>query len=160
MLTARQLAGTACCYWSFCCRITPHDSFISFLQDIMPNIIMWVTIYDPFASNLGTDDYWNRLDYPWLFIKPLLFFLYVESLLWKPKSSVFSYTDCIQIVIQQTRTAGSEVLHTTSPNRPLTSRQNTKTTGYQDNMVSIWLVCRIRRLIFIQYQQQTQFEPM
>ena len=73
------------------------------LQDSMRNILRWVTIYDPFASNLGIDKNWNRLDYPWIFIVPSPFFLYVESRLCKPKSSVFSYTDCIQIVIQQTR---------------------------------------------------------
>ena len=100
------------------------------LQDNMCNILMWVTIYDPFASNLGFDDNWNWLDYPWIFIVPLPFFLYVESLLSKPKSSVFSYTDRIHIVIQQTRTAESEVLHTTLPNRPLTLLQNHKTTEY------------------------------
>jgi len=56
---------------------------------------MWVIIYDPFPSNLGIDENWNRLDYPRIFIIPLLFFLYVESLLCKPKFSLFSYTDCL-----------------------------------------------------------------
>jgi len=51
------------------------------LQDIMHNILMWVTIYDPFTSNLGIDDNWNRLDYPWIFIVPSPFILYLESLL-------------------------------------------------------------------------------
>jgi len=81
----------------------PHDAFISFLQDIMRNLLMWVTIYDPFASNLGIEDNWNQLDYPWIFILRLPFFLYVEFRLCKPTSSVISYTDYIQIVIQQTR---------------------------------------------------------
>jgi hypothetical protein len=63
-------------------------------------------------------------------------------------------------VIQQTRTAESEVLHTTLPNWPLTLLQNPKTTEYHENRVSFWLVYRIRRFIFIYYQQQTQFEPM
>jgi hypothetical protein len=42
----------------------PHDAFISFLQDIMHNILMSVTINDPFARNLGIDDNWNPVDYP------------------------------------------------------------------------------------------------
>jgi len=70
------------------------------IQDIMCNVIMWVTIYDLFASNLGIDVNWNRLDYPWIFIVPWLFFLYVESLLCKPKFSLLLYTDCIHIVNQ------------------------------------------------------------
>ena len=64
----------------------------------MRNILMWVTIYDPFGSNLGIDDNWNWLDYPWVFIIPLPFFLYVVSLLCKPKFSILSYTYCIPIV--------------------------------------------------------------
>ena len=51
------------------------------LQDIMHNILMWVTIYDPFAGNHGIDDNWNQLDYLWIFIVPLPFFLFVKSLL-------------------------------------------------------------------------------
>jgi len=98
------------------------------LQDIMHIISMWVTIYDPFTGNLGIDDNWNQLDYPWIIIVPWPFFLYVESLLWNPKSSVFSYTDCIHIVIQQTQTAESEDLHPILPNRPLTLLQNPKST--------------------------------
>jgi len=77
------------------------------LQDSMRNILMWVTIYDPFASNLGIEENWNWLDYPWTFPVPLPFFLYVESLLSNPKFSLFSYTDCIHIVIQLTWTAES-----------------------------------------------------
>jgi len=69
------------------------------LQDIMRNIIMWVTIDVPFPNNLIIDENWNRLDYPWIFIVPLLFFLYVESLLSKPKFSLFSYTDCIHSIV-------------------------------------------------------------
>jgi hypothetical protein len=67
-------------------------------QDIMPNILMLVTICDPFTSNLGVDDNWNQLDYRWVFIVPLPLFLFVEYLLCKPKFSVLSYTDCIYIV--------------------------------------------------------------
>jgi len=98
------------------------------LQDSMRNILMWVTIYDPFASNLGSDENWNRLDCPWIFIIPLPFFLYVESLLSNPKFSLFSDRGCIHIVIQQTQTAESEVLHTTLPSRPLPLLQNPTTT--------------------------------
>jgi len=68
-----------------------------YLQDIMRNISMWVTIYNPFVSNLGIDENWNQLDYPWVFILPLSFFLYVESLLCKPKFSMLSYANCIYI---------------------------------------------------------------
>jgi len=68
------------------------------VQDNMRNILMWVTIYDPFASNPGIDQNWNRIDYPWIFIVPSLFFLYVESLLCKPKFSLFSDINCIHIV--------------------------------------------------------------
>jgi hypothetical protein len=64
----------------------------------MRNILMWVTMYDPFASNLGIDKNWNWLHYPWVFILPLQFVLYVESILRKPNFSVRSYTDCVQIV--------------------------------------------------------------
>jgi hypothetical protein len=121
MLAEPQLAGTACCYWSFHSQMKPHDAFISFLcsglnpniyvkstlqhwdskwvcdlmmrwlQDSMRNILMWVTIYDPFASNLGIDENWNRLDYPWIIIVPLPFFLYVESLLSHSKFSPSSH---------------------------------------------------------------------
>jgi len=69
------------------------------LQDIMCNILMWVTIYDQFLSNLGIDENWNRLDYPWIFIVPLLFILYVDSLLSKPKFSLISYTDCMHNIL-------------------------------------------------------------
>jgi len=93
---------------------------------------MWVTIYDPFAGNLGIDDNWKRWDHPWIFIVTLPFFLYIESLRCKPKSSVFSYTGCIHIVIQQTDTAEMEVLHTTLPHRPLTLLQNPKRTKYNE----------------------------
>jgi len=98
------------------------------LQDSMRNILMCVTIFDPFASNLGIDEIWNRLDHPWIFIVPLRFFLYVESLLPNPIWCLLSYPDCIHIVIQQTQTAKSEVLHTTLPRRPLTLLQNPKST--------------------------------
>ena len=67
------------------------------LQDIMPNIVIWVTIDDPFLTNLGIDENWNRFDYPFIFIVPLLFFLYVESLVCNPKFSLFSYLNCIHI---------------------------------------------------------------
>jgi len=59
---------------------------------------MWVTIYDPLPRNIGIDDNCNRLDYLWIFIVPSLFFLNVESVLCKPKFSLFSYTDCIHVV--------------------------------------------------------------
>jgi len=130
------------------------------LQDSMHNILMWVTIYDLFTSNLGIDDNWNRLEYTWIFIVPLLFFLYVESLLSNPKFSLFSYTDCIHIVIQQTQAAESEVLHKTLPSWPLTYCRNLDQQKYCENRVFFRLVYRIQRLIFIHYQQQTQFEPM
>jgi len=65
------------------------------LQAIMRNILMWVTSYDPFPSNLGIDESWNWLDYPWIIIVPLPFFLYVESLFCKPTVSLFSYTDSL-----------------------------------------------------------------
>jgi len=60
------------------------------IQDIIRNILMWVTIYDPFASNVGIVEDWNCFDYPWIFIVPLPVFLYVESLFCKPKFSLFS----------------------------------------------------------------------
>ena len=160
MLAAPQLARTACCYWSFCCQMKPHDAFILFLQDMMRNILMWVTIYNPFASNLGIDHNWNRLDYTGIFIVPLLFFLHVENLVCKPKCSVFCYTGCIHIVIQQTGTAESEVLHNTLPNRHLKLPQNPNIIEYHENRAFFWLVYRIRRFIRIHYQQQTQLEPI
>jgi hypothetical protein len=161
MLAAPQSARTTCCYWSFRCQMMPHDALISFLHDIIHNILMWVTIYDPFASNLAIDDNWNRLHYPWIFIVPLPFFLNVGSRLCNPKSSVFTYTYyCIHIVILQTWTPESEVLHTTLPNWPLSLLQNRNTTEYHENRVTFRLVYRIQRFIFIYYQQQTQFEPM
>jgi len=93
------------------------------LQDIICRITMWVIIYDPFASNLGIDNNWNQLGYPWIFIVPLPFSLYVESFLCNPKFAVCSYTDCITIEIQLTRNAVNEVLYTTSPNWSLTFLQ-------------------------------------
>jgi len=30
------------------------------LQDIMPNILMWVTIYNAVPTNHGIDEQWNR----------------------------------------------------------------------------------------------------
>jgi len=121
---------------------------------------MWVTIYDSFTSNLGIDDNWNPIDSPWLLIIPSLFFLYVESLICNPKSSIFSYTDYIHIVIQQSQTAESEALNTTLPNQPLTLLQHPETTQNHANRVSIRMVYCIRRFIFIHYLQQTLFEPI
>jgi len=138
----------------------PHDAFMSFLHDIMGNILMWVTINDPFTSNVGIDNNWNPLDYPGIFIVPLPFFLHVESRLCNPKSSIFTYTYSIHIVIQQTRTAESEVVHTTLANWPLSLLQNPKTTEYQQNRVSFRLVYLILRLIIFHYQLRTQFEHM
>jgi len=98
------------------------------LQVSIPNILMWVTIYEPFAGNLGIDEIWNQLNYPWIFIVTLSFFLYVESLLCKPKLSLLSYSECIHIVILQTQHAESEFLHMTLPSRPLTLLHIQKTT--------------------------------
>jgi hypothetical protein len=98
------------------------------LQDSMRNILMSVTIYDPFASNVGIDENWNRLHYPWIFIVPLSSFLQVESPLSNLKFSQFAYRDCIHIVIQQARTAERAVLPTTVPSWPLTLRLNPNTT--------------------------------
>jgi hypothetical protein len=89
---------------------------------------MWMTIYDLFANNLGIDEDWNWLDYPWIFIVPLTFFLYVESLLSNPKISLLSYTNCINIVTQHTRTAECVVLHMTFTSQLLTLLKNPKTT--------------------------------
>jgi len=129
------------------------------LQDSMSNILMWVTIYDPFASNLGIDNNWNRLDYPWVFTVPLPFFLYVESLLCKPKFSILSYADCIHIVIPQTWNAESEDLHPILCHQPLTLLQYSKTTEYHENRVSIWLVYRIRRFIFCTIRNKLGLNP-
>ena len=160
MLAAPHLAGTAWCFWSCRSQMKPRDAFISFWQDIIRYILMWVTIYDPFTSNLGIVDNWKPLDYPWIFIVPLPFFLYNESHLCNPKSSVFTYTYSLYIVIQQPRTAESEVPHTTLLNRPLTLLQKPITTAHHEHRVSLRLVYCIRRFIFIYYQQQTQFEPI
>jgi len=100
------------------------------LQDIICNILMWETIYVLFASNVGIHDNRNRLYYPWISIVRLPFFLYVESLRCKPISSIFSFTNSIHIVIQQTQTAESDVLHTALPNQPLTLLQSSKTSEY------------------------------
>jgi len=69
------------------------------IQAIMGNILMWVTIYNQFANKLGSDNSWNWLNFRRIFIVPLPFFLYVESLLCKPTFSLFPYTDCIHILI-------------------------------------------------------------
>jgi hypothetical protein len=130
------------------------------LQDIMCNNLMWVTMCDQFASSLGIQDNQKRLDYPWIFIILLSFFFCVESLLCYLRFSVFSYTSCKHILIQQTRTAESEVLQTSLRSLPLTLLQNPKTAEFHENRASIRLVCRIRRFIFILYLQQTQYEPM
>ena len=123
-----------------------------YLQDNMRNIWMWVTINDPFTSNLGIDDYWNWFDYTWVFIVPLPFLHYGQSLPCKSKFSVLPYTDGIHIVIQQTQTGESEVLHLILPAQPLTLLQNPNTTEYYQNRVSFWLVYHIQRFIFIHYQ--------
>jgi len=81
----------------------PHDAFFSFLLDMMRNILMRVSINDPFASNLGIDDNWIHLDYHSIFIIPVPFFFYVEYRHCKPNSSVFSHNDCIHMVMQQIR---------------------------------------------------------
>jgi hypothetical protein len=57
------------------------------------------------------------------------------------------------MVIQQTRNAESEVLHTKLPKQPLTVLQNTETSQYHDNRVSFQPVYRIQGFIFIHYQQ-------
>jgi len=77
-----------------------------------------------------------------------------------PITSIFSNTDCIHIVIQQTRTSESNVLHTRLPNGPRTFLHNSKTTQSHENRVFFRLVYRIWRFTFIHYLQQTQFEPM
>jgi hypothetical protein len=59
---------------------------------------MWVTIHDPFARNLGIDDNGNQLAYPFVFIVPSMFFLYVDSLLCHPNFSILADTDCIDIL--------------------------------------------------------------
>jgi len=82
------------------------------IQDIMHNILMWVTNYDPFAGILHIDENWNRLDYPWIFILPLPFFLYVESLHCKPNSPSSLTLTAYILWIEQTGTGVSEVLHT------------------------------------------------
>jgi len=69
------------------------------LRDIVHNILMWGTIYDPFPSKLGIEENWSQLDYPSIYILPLQFCLYVESLLSKPKLSLVSYTDCIHNIV-------------------------------------------------------------
>jgi hypothetical protein len=66
----------------------------------------------------------------------------------------------MHIVILQTLTTESEVLHTTLPNRLLILLQNPEITEYNENRVSFRLVYHIQRFIFIHYQQHTQFEPM
>jgi hypothetical protein len=126
--------------------MTPNNALFWVLQDNMRNILLWVTINDPFASNLRIDDNWNPFDYPWIYMVPILFFLYIESRLCNPKSSVFTYTYHIPIVIQQTRTAESEVLHTTLPNWLLTLLQNCKTTESHDNRLCFQLVYRIQKI--------------
>jgi len=85
---------------------------------------MWVTIYDPFTCNLNIDGNWNRLDYPRMVVLSSPFFLCVESRLGKSKCSLLTCTDCIHIVIHQTWTAESEVLHTILPSRLLNWLQN------------------------------------
>jgi len=130
------------------------------LQDVLRNNWMWVTISDSFASNLSIDNNWDRLDYPWIFIVPIPLSLYVESLLSKMKTSVFSCIDSICIVIQQTQTAESEILHTILPNWPLTLLQNSITTEYHNTRVSFRLVYHTWRFIFLYCRQQTQFEPI
>jgi len=62
--------------------------------------------------------------------------------------------------MQQSRTAESEVQYNTLPCRPLTLLQNSQTTDYDENRVSIRPVYHIQRFIFIHYQQRTQDEPM
>jgi len=138
----------------------PHDAFISYLHDIIRNILMSVTIHDPFVRNLDIDDNLNRFLHPWIFIVPLPFFRYIESRLCNPKSSLFTYTYGIHNVIQQTWTAQGEVLHMRLPNRLLTLLQNPKTTEHHENRVSFRLVYCIRRFIFIHYQHHALFEPM
>jgi len=76
------------------------------------------------------------------------------------KSSIFSNNNCIHIVIEQTRSSESKVLHTRLPNEPLTFLHNPKTTESHENRVFFRLVYRRWRFTFIHYQQQTQFEPM
>ena len=62
--------------------------------------------------------------------------------------------------LQQTRAAEREVPHPILPHRLLTLQENSKTTEYHQNRVSIRPVYRIQRFIFIHYQQHTWFEPM
>jgi hypothetical protein len=62
--------------------------------------------------------------------------------------------------LQQTQTAEREVFHPIMTNRPLTLWQNPQKTEYHQNSVSIQLVYRIQRSIFIHYQPQSRFEPI
>ena len=118
-----------------------------------------MTIYNQFASNLSIDDNWNPFDYPRVCIIPLPFFLYVESLLCKSKFSVLPYTNCIHIVIQQTQTTESEVLHKILSNRPLTLLQNPNTTVYHQNRMSFQLVYHIRRFILSTVSNTLSLNP-
>jgi hypothetical protein len=93
---------------------------------------MWVTIDDSFTRNLSIAENWNQWDYPWIFIVPLPFIRYFQPLLCKHKFFLFSYTDWILIVIKQTWTAESDVLHTILPNQPLSLQQNPKPTEYHE----------------------------
>ena len=128
------------------------------IQDIIRNILRWVTIHDPLDSNLGIDENCNQLDYRWIFIVPLPFFLYVESLLVNPYSPSFLTLTAYVLWIQQTWTAESEVLHATLPNGALTLLQNRITTEGHENKVFMPLVYRIWRFIFNHYQQLS-FNP-
>jgi len=55
------------------CKIETHNEFViqwCGILDNMHNILLWVTMYDPFASNLSIEKNWNQLNYPWIFILP------------------------------------------------------------------------------------------
>jgi len=46
------------------------------LLDTRGKMRMWVSIYNPFVSDFGIDEYFNTLDYPRIIHHTLPFFLY------------------------------------------------------------------------------------
>jgi len=47
---------------------------IQYVLDIICNILMWVTIFDTFASSFGIRKNWTWLDYLWIVIVYYRFF--------------------------------------------------------------------------------------
>jgi len=113
------------------------DLMVCNFLDIRCKIRMWVSIYDPFVSNLNIDKCLNQSGYHWIIHHTLPFFLYAHISPLCIKLSTFSINWNIlgQGILQaQPRwTHDREVVRMKLPYRPLTNLEHPNTREYREN---------------------------